>query len=247
MVGAGLGVDQSLTLRNLSRLRFSGDVEPEKYDDWSSPGNVFRVGDLWSTEVRYESDPSRRLSWIVRHRFGEEEFGDANRRTRGYVTWRPNDRMTMNVGVGVRDRDGWLVHRGSGRFVTYEAEEVAPNLDVDLFVTARQHFRLGLQWVAIKADEQRFFRCRPARRVGAVSKYRTIRATTSSCDELPASLPLGDCPLSDLFVVYTTNAGLTGGGDSPYLRRAYSGLFADTLEETLGEQLVVKLRYRLGS
>ncbi len=53
--------------------------------------------------------------------------------------------------------------------------------------------------------------------------------------------------LSDLFVVYTTNAGLSGDGDSEYLRQDYSRMFANTWEETLGEQLVVKLRYRLGS
>ena len=44
MVGAGLGVDQRLTLSNLSQVRFTGDLMPQQYDDWSSPGRVFRVG-----------------------------------------------------------------------------------------------------------------------------------------------------------------------------------------------------------
>ena len=249
MVGAGLGVDQRLTLTNLSQLRFTGDLMPRQYDDWSSPGRAFRVGDQWNTEVRYESDPSRRISWILRHLWGEEELGDATRRTQGFVTWRPSDRLTMNLGVGVRDRDAWLLHRGSGRFVAYEAEELAPNLDFDFFLTARQHFRLALQWVAIKADGQRAF-----------------MAPDSAGDLVPQAAPdhASDdfalsrmnfqlryrwelAPLSDLFVVYTTNAGLSGDGDSEYLRHDYSRMFSDTWEETLGEQLVVKLRYRLGS
>ena len=249
MVGAGMGVDQTLTLQNLSRLRFTGDLMPQQYDDWSSPGRVFRVGDQWNTELRYESDPSRRLSWEVRHQWGEEELGDATRRTRGLVTWRPNDRLTMNLGVGMRDRDGWLLHRGSGRFVTYEAEEVAPNLDFDFFLSARQHFRFALQWVAIKADGQR--------------EYQAPDAAGDLIALAPTDVPSDDfaisrmnfqlryrwelAPLSDLFVVYTTNAGLSGDGDSEYLRQDYSRMFANTWEETLGEQLVVKLRYRLGS
>lgn len=249
MVGAGMGLDQTLTLQNLSRLRFTGDLMPQQYDDWSSPGRVFRVGDQWNTEVRYESDPSRRLSWEVRHLWGAEELGDATRRTRGLVTWRPNDRLTMNLGVGLRDRDGWLLHRGSGRFVTYEAEEVAPNLDLDFFLSARQHFRLALQWVAIKADGQREYQT-----PDAVGDLIALASTDVPSDDFAISRMNFQlryrwelAPLSDLFVVYTTNAGLSGDGDSEYLRQDYSRMFANTWEETLGEQLVVKLRYRLGS
>lgn len=249
MVGAGLGLDQRLTLPNLSQLRFTGDVMPRQYDDWSSPGRVFRVGDQWNTEVRYESDPSRRISWIVRHLWGEEELGDATRRTQGFVTWRPNDRLTMNLGVGMRDRDAWLLHRGGGRFVAYEAEELAPNLDFDFFLTARQHFRLALQWVAIKADGQRAFMA-----PDSAGELVPQAAPEEASDNFALSRMNFQlryrwelAPLSDLFVVYTTNAGLSGDGDSEYWRQDYSRMFANTWEETLGEQLVVKLRYRLGS
>ena len=51
-------------------------------------------------------------------------------------------------------------------------------------------------------------------------------------------------PLSDLFVVYTKNAA------APYadaVGRSFGDLFAQTFEETTGENLVLKFRYRFGS
>ena len=51
-------------------------------------------------------------------------------------------------------------------------------------------------------------------------------------------------PLSDLFVVYTRNAA------APYADAtgaSFGNLFSQTLTETTGEHLVVKLRYRFGS
>ena len=49
-------------------------------------------------------------------------------------------------------------------------------------------------------------------------------------------------PLSDLFVVYTRGGSLPNrAGFSP----SFGDLFNDAVDEPLGEQCVVKLRYRL--
>ena len=51
-------------------------------------------------------------------------------------------------------------------------------------------------------------------------------------------------PLSDLFLVYTNNAGL------PYSEttgKAFGELFTETFEQTTGENVVLKFRYRFGS
>ena len=100
-----------------------------------------------------------------------------------------------------------------------------------------------MQWVGISANEERFF---------------TLPANSTTLVEGPK--PPGDtddfsisqlnfqiryrwqiAPLSDLFVVYTKGdrhrTGLTSFGD----------LLNESWNNPLGDQLVVKLRYRLGS
>ena len=51
-------------------------------------------------------------------------------------------------------------------------------------------------------------------------------------------------PLSDLFLVYTNNAGM------PYSEttgKDFGQLFTETFEQTTGENVVLKFRYRFGS
>jgi hypothetical protein len=48
-------------------------------------------------------------------------------------------------------------------------------------------------------------------------------------------------PLSDLFVVYTLN------GESDRRVMGFDDLFQEAYDNPIGEQLAIKLRYRLGS
>ena len=240
--------DQRLTLHNLSQLRFSGRLRPSRYDDRGSFGNgAFRIDDSWEMELRYYSDSSRRLAYSVRQRWSEEPTGGVYRRTQGFLRWRPTDRLTMGLGLRYVDRESWLLHQSNGAFTTFAADELTPNFDLSYFFTARQQLRMAFQWVAIQADEREFFRL-------ADSPGPLLRAEKNGDDasddfaisrmNLQLRYRWEIAPLSDLFVVYTRNAA------APYvetLGRGFAGLFSSALDETTGEHLVVKFRYRFGS
>ena len=249
MIGSELSFDQRLTLHNLSQLRFSGGLRPAHYDDRASFGNgMFRVDDAWQVELRYYSDSSRRISYSVRQRWAEEPTDSGvYLRTQGFLRWRPTDRMTMGLGLRYASRESWLLHRSQGSFTTFASDELMPNVDFSYFFTARQQLRLAFQWVAIQADEQSFYRLDdvPGPLV-SVAKTPTEQSDDFAISRMNMQVRYRweIAPLSDLFVVYTKNAA------APYadaVGRNFGDLFAQTFEETTGENLVLKFRYRFGS
>ena len=249
LVDSEISVDQQLTLHNLSQIRFSGGIKPAHYDDRGSFGNgAYRIDDAWEAELRYYSDSSRRLTYSIRQRWTEEPTdGGVQRRTQGLVRWRPTDRMTMGIGVRYVDREAWLLHQSDGAFTAFAADEIMPNFDLSYFFSARQQLRMAFQWVAIKADERSFYRM--AETPGFLLPVEKDAAEPRddfaiSRMNLQVRYRWEIAPLSDLFLVYTNNAGM------PYADAAgkdFGELFAETFEQTTGENLVLKFRYRFGS
>ena len=248
VVGAEVSFDQRLILRNLSQIRVSGGLRPGRYDDRASFGNgIFRIDDSWEVELRYYSDSSRRLAYSVRQRWTQEPAGGLAQRTQGFLRWRPTDRITMGLGLRYVEREAWLLHRAGGDFTAYAANELMPNFDLSYFFTARQQLRMAFQWVAIDADERRFFRM-PAEPGLLLPRTKENSAGADDFAISRMNMQLRYrweiAPLSDLFVVYTRNAA------APYadaVGQGFGDLFARTLAETTGENLVLKLRYRFGS
>ena len=249
VVDSEVSIDQRLVFQNLSQVRLSGGVKPSHFDDRSSFGNgVYRLDDAWEAELRYYSDSSRRFAYSVRQQWQQEPAdGGVYRRTQGMVQWRPTDRMTMGVGVRYVDREAWLLHQSDGAFTAFAADELMPNLDLSYFFSARQQLRMAFQWVAVKAQERSFYQM-PDTPGFLVS--RTKPASDSADDFAISRMNLQVryrweiAPLSDLFVVYTNNAGL------PYSETAgkdFGQLFTETFEQTTGENVVLKFRYRFGS
>ena len=248
-IGSRISVDQQFVLRNLAQLRFSGGLRPAHYDDRGSFGNgMFFVDDAWEAELRYQSDSSRRFSYSIRRQWREEAVGAGMyRRTQGELRWRPTDRITLDLGLRYADREAWLLHQADGEFTAFQSEELRPNFNLSYFFTARQQLRLAFQWIAIRAHEQDFYRVPDT--PGFL--LPRIKEETEPSDDFGISrmnLQLHYrweiAPLSDLFVVYTKNAA------APYVEavdRGFGDLLGDTLAETTGENLVLKLRYRFGS
>ena len=249
VIDSELSIDQRVTLHNLSQLRFSGGLRPAHYDDRGSFGNgLYRIDDAWEVELRYYSDSSRRLAYSVRQRWRNEPTGSGiYQRTQGFLRWRPTDRMTMGVGLRYVDREAWLLHRSNGAFTTFSSNEIMPNVDLSYFFTARQQLRMAFQWVAIQADERDFYEIPEspgflAPREKGVDEASDDFAISRMNMQLRYRWEIA--PLSDLFVVYTRNAA------APYANavgRSFGDLFSQTLDETSGENLVVKFRYRFGS
>ncbi len=245
-VAAKLSYDHRVTLHNLTQLRFEVEWEPRQYDDRGSFGNgSYRIEDMRSIEARYYSDSARRFSYSVRHSVSDQQIGHGfYRRSQAQVLWRPTDRMTMGLAVNYADREAWLLHRANGVFATFEAKGLTPLATLSYFVNARQQLLMAFQWVAIDAEAERFYRMadKPDFLV-PMDRSPTPRDDFSlSQMSLQLRYRWEIAPLSDLFVVYQNRAALSGANG-----RSFADLFADTFEETIGENLAIKLRYRFGS
>lgn len=116
---------------------------------------------------------------------------------------------------------------------------------MDYFISARQRFRLSLQWIGIKAREKEFYLI-PARPGDLIATPKPAGPTD---DFAFSQLSFQMCyrweiaPLSDLFIVYTRFADQGRRlGDANF-----SDLFTDSYADPLGNLLVFKIRYRFGS
>ena len=240
------GVGTNVRFDLLSRNRFDVNLGyfPERDDDRSSRDNgTFQVKGRHSLNLSFRTDNAQRFSmrFDVGHA-GEEQGGE---RINGRIglNWRPIDQVNISANADYLYRDGWLLWQEDRNFTTFESEEWRPRINLDYFITAKQQLRFSAQWVAIKAQEQEFFRVRD--RVAPLQQVAKPDPETDDFTISRVNMQLRYrweiAPLSDLFVVYTLN-----GTDSAQ-RGRFSDIFSDALDEPVGEQLVVKLRYRLGT
>ena len=245
-VAAKVSYDHRFTLHNLTQVRFEVEYEPARYDDRGSFGHgSYRVEDVRGIEARYYSDSARRFSYSVRHSISDQEIGHGYyRRSQAQVRWRPTDRMTMAMAVSYSDREAWLLHRRNGVFATFDAKGLTPFATLSYFVNARQQLLMAFQWVAINAEALDLYRIADTPDfLVPIDREPTARDDFSlSQMSLQLRYRWEIAPLSDLFVVYQNRASLAGTDN-----RGFGDLFTDTVDETIGENLAIKLRYRFGS
>jgi hypothetical protein len=242
----GIFFSNRATFRNLTQVTARLNHFFPSYDDLNSFGNgTFRREERTSAALTYQSDSSKRLSFMVGAGYEEEDLGGDSYNYQLEIDWRPSDRISLSASVDYRDRNGWLLHQGGTNFTTFTAEQWQPKLDVEYFFSARQRFRISLQWVAIKAKEDEFF-----------------LIPSSPNDLIPTAKPPGPsdsfsisdlvfqaryrweiAPLSDLFIVYTRISDLT----RPLGESSFGDLLDNAWNQPIGNQLVVKIRYRFGS
>jgi hypothetical protein len=236
--------DFAFTLNNLDTLTLSGAHFPARYDDRNSFGNgTFDVAARTNLSVQYQTNQA--LTWSFYGKAGYQgEFvgGDTFEAAAG-VTWRPGLNVSVDFKTTWFDRGGWLLHQEDRNFTTFDARQWQPQLSVDYFPSAKQHFRLAMQWVGIRAEEQEFY---------TLEENGTALIPGPKPPGLTDDFGLSQlnfqlryrwqiAPLSDLFIVYTKS-------DSRRLPFAeFSDLFRESWDEPVGDQLVIKLRYRLGS
>ncbi|MCZ0942113.1 MAG: DUF5916 domain-containing protein [Gammaproteobacteria bacterium] len=245
--GSGLFTSNRLTLNNLGRLVTRAHFFPKHFDDLDSFGNgAYRVEERAEVLFEYASDASQPLSWSLGGGFAEEGLGGHSFHAKAGLNWQPNDRLSGRLSVRRDDRDGWLLHQAQDKFATFAADQLQATVSLDYFLTARQQFRASLQWVGVKATEQRFLRI-PATPGDLIPSPRPadLAAFDFSVSQMALQVRYRWqlAPLSDLFVVYTRFADqsrrLDGAG--------FDDLFRDAFRDPLGDLFVVKLRYRLGS
>lgn len=242
-IRSGVGTNLGFDLTNRDNLRLGVAYFPRRDEDRDSRGNgTFTLEPRSSLSLNYRTDSSKRVSYRVEFgRSGEVVAGDSHR-GRLAMTWRPIDRINIGATAKYKERDGWLLWQGGREFSTFTTREWRPSLDLDYFLSAKQQLRLSAQWVGIKAEERNNYLVPvlpgdllPVNPDGIADDFAISRVNL----QLRYRWELA--PLSELFVVYTLN------GEHNETMLDFADLFQEAYDNPVGEQLVVKLRYRMGS
>ncbi len=246
MVRTGFVLTDMLTLNSLHRISFGAGFRPAQYDDLNSFGNgTFRIDPTVNANIGFTTDSTRPFG--IRATLGTtgEATGGQSWQVGGDITWRPNDRANLSLKADYMDRDGWLLHQAGRDMTTFRTKQLSTGLSMEYFIGASQQLRMSLQWIGIRAREDRFF---------------VIPGRTGSLTEGPKPPGPSDdfsvsqlsfqaryrweiAPLSDLFVVYTRMANM----DDRLLDQGFDDIFESAWNEPLSNLFIVKLRYRLGS
>jgi|GEM_PF-37370 len=250
LTGGGIFFSNRTNLNDLSQFTWRLNYNFSYFDDLNSFGNgSFRIEDRLSLEASWQTDTTRQWSFFMGAGYREDDLGDPGFRLDSGLVWRPNDQLSVELAVDYVERDAWLLHQDDGLFATFEAQQWLPSLSFEYFISARQQFRLALQWVGVKARERDFFRV-PANPGSLIPVAKpTGPGTRENFDfgvsqySLQARYRWEIAPLSDIFLVYTRQADLrTALGDS-----GFTDLFDDAFGDPLADVLVFKIRYRFGS
>ncbi len=245
---AGVFTNQSFMFQNSSQVRVTINYFPARWDDVNSRGNgMFKVDERWFTQIAFGTDSAKKFSWSGTIGAEQEELGGTW--TYGFdfgFTYTPNERISFDVDLRYKKRDGWLLHQSGPDFTTYKADDFQPRFAIDYFLTARQQLRLTMQWAGIKAQAHDYWQVPPTEGEliprtlvpGAPNEDFTLSRLTA---QFRYRWEIG--PLSDLFVVYTRGSNLA----SIDLDDDFGRLFTDALNEPIIDFLVVKLRYRFGT
>jgi hypothetical protein len=246
----GIFLSDRLTLHNLSAITARLNFLPKQYDDLNSFGNgTYRVEERAELFAFWESDTTRQVAYGVGTGAWQERLGGTAWMVEGALSWRPSGRFHLSLNVEYDRREGWLLHQEDDLFATFEARQWQPKLSMDYFVSARQQFRVSLQWVGIRAREEAFFRV-PAEPGDLIPVdkptgpgVRPRYDFSVSQFSFQARYRWEIAPLSDVFLVYTRQADRAAalGEDD------FRDVFSNAWNEPLQDVLVLKIRYRLGS
>ena len=243
-IRGGAGVNLEVNRNNRHKVFASAAFFPERWEDRESFGNgTFQINDRWRVETSYETDTSRPLSVAVKLDYDGQNLYGGSIRTWGGLTWQPRADLALTVGVSYTEIDGWLLQQEGQDFTTFTGTRWQPDLAMDFYPSATQQFRVVLQWVGIRAFEDRFFALQsdPGQLIEGNKPIGPSDDFSISTLNFQVRYRWQIAPLSDLFVVYTK-----GDARRPDLL-GFSDLLQESWQDPLADQLVVKLRYRFGS
>ncbi|MDO8910103.1 MAG: DUF5916 domain-containing protein [Pseudohongiella sp.] len=238
----------TITLNNLDRVNLNFQHFPKRYDDLNSFGNgAFATRERTNFSASYSTNAAAAVSYNFGAGRSTEFAGGYSERYDAGITWRPVPNFSMSGGLTYQDRDGWLLHQGGQDFTTFQTDQWETSFKMEYFISARQQLTMGLQWVGIKAEEDRFFilpKDAPTRNRDLVEGAKPPGPTDSfsiSNMNFQVRYRWEIAPLSDLFVVYSR------AGNQRRTLLNFGDQFTNVWEEPLDSKLVIKLRYRLGT
>ena len=143
------------------------------------------------------------------------------------------------------DRADWLLHSQGRTMGTFDAQQWAPGIGLEYFISAKQQIMFVLQWVGVKARAQQAYGILD--QPGDLQRRPDLDASVPDFAVSQVSLQgryrWEIAPLSDLFVVYTRQSNQSG----LLLQRDFQTIFSDSYQQPVTDAFVVKLRYRFGS
>lgn len=236
----------SWTLNNNSRIATGVNYAAANWDDRDSDGNgSYKLNERWMAGFGWFSDTSKKISVKFMANALKEDLESWAHDGTVSLTFRPNDRFSIVADIKYTHHNEWLLHWSGRKFTSYKAEFWAPLIEMDLFLTAKQQFRITAQWAGIKAFQKKFHEVP----VGdgdlvpvAITPESYNRDFTISRLTFQARYRWEIAPLSDLFVVYTRGSNLP---DSP--QEDFGTLLSEAWTNKIVDVLVIKLRYRLGN
>jgi hypothetical protein len=219
---------------------------PKRVDDRLGRGTgAFRIPERYALIAGYTSDPAKGIAWSLNLEASQEDLGPKIITSGAGIVWRPNDRFSFDLGLNYTDQEALLVHQGNGNYTSFEAHQWSPKLESNYFISAKQQFRVSMQWNSLKAFEDRFWQVNPKR----LKHLSPVVNPDNEPDDFVISRLTFQAryrweiaPLSDLFIVYTRGSNLPENSFST---------FQDLLEQAWNDRIVdsfaIKLRYRFGS
>ena len=234
-----------LTQKNLE-ISANAGFKPPQYDDRNSRGNgSYRLGNTFWSRGTIGTNSAKKFSFSANVEARSEDLGHITYSATLGFTYAPIDRFSLDLDVGWKKRNEWLIYVGDREFTSFDAVEIQPNLSMNFFISSKQQLRLRLQWAGIDADQSQFWTIE--KEVGElVPRFKDLSDPTDdfTVSRLTAQVryrwEIG--PLSDLFLVYTRGSNLPNQVDGEF-----GPLFRDAMNEPIVDVFTMKLRYRFGS
>ncbi len=246
----GQVVDSGIYWRNIAVLPWRNTLRsgfgyfPERWEDLDSRGNgAYRTSERWWWTLLLSTDASKMFSWSAGLGGTQENLGDWTDALKLGVTIRPSDRISADIDINYKRRDGWLVYQGDRNFGAYHGTDWQPSFKLTWFVAPRHQVGAQFQWAGVRVAEQGFYAV-PAGDGELVPAQRTRESHDFTVSLLTAQLRYRweIAPLTDLFVVYNVGNSLP---NQTYL--AFDDLFEDTWQEPVIDAFIAKLRWRFGN
>ena len=243
-VAGGFGSHLFLQFNNLHRLSANFSQFPKRFEDRNSFGNgTFQVSTRNRFEIGYDTNKSKKLSLEFDLKHQEENLEGYKRSSEIGLKWIPKSNINLQLKAEYETSNGWLLHQENRNFTSFTSKKWQPKLNFSYFPNATQQLNIVFQWVGIKAIEDKFYSL-PTDSNNLVEIAKPSEETDSfSISQLNIQFRYRwqIAPLSDLYLVMTKSSSDTNNMTS------FKSLFENSWDNPVGDQIVLKVRYRLGS
>lgn len=233
----------TLVFNNSNQFSTTLLYRPPQWDDRTTEGNgdyKTKRGGIF--ELEYGTDTSKRLSASFAASTLKEQLGGTTYSAKGGITYKPTDRLSLDLDFIYRHTDDWLIHLNGSTLGAYDANHWQPSLAAEVFLTSKQQLRFSMQWVGINANATNLYSAAADDDLVRITNGVTSRDFDFTISRLTAQLRYRWelAPLSDLFIVYTIGSNLPNRQHD-----SFNSLFKDSLTDRAVDRFVIKFRYRL--